>query len=72
MLTLIVSIGQQGKVTSKRSLYLDSSFSNISSYYAPSKSILNPNPPIPNSRTCTTLFFQSLEPTTWAWRIIFC
>ncbi len=58
ILTLIVSRGRQGKVTSKQSLYLGNSFSNISSYYAPSKSILDTNPPMPNFGTCTTFFFN--------------
>lgn len=72
MLTLIVSRGRWGKVTSKWSLYLDSCFSNISYYCALSKSISDPNPPMPNFKVCTTFFFQSLVSTTRTWRIVFC
>jgi hypothetical protein len=72
MLALIVSRGQWAKVTSKWSLCLGSSFSNILSSYALSKSISDPNPPMANFGTCTTFFFQSLEPTTKTWRIDFC
>ncbi len=72
MLAHIVSRGQRRKVTSKWSLYLGSSFLNISSSYAPSESISNPNPPMADFGTCTTFFFWSLKPTIKTWRIDFC